>query len=71
MRNHLFIVYGIINEVIREGKDQVDIMIYDLVQAFDIFWLQDCLNDIYEILPKNMIDKKLALVYELNKTSWG
>ena len=49
------------------GKEQVDIMIYDLIQAFDALWLQDCLNDIYDILPKNMRDKKLALVYELNR----
>ena len=35
VRNHLLIVYGIINSVIRGGRGCVDLQIYDLVQAFD------------------------------------
>ena len=66
VRNHLFIVYGIINSVVREGRGCVDIQIYDLVQAFDALWLQDCMNDIYDCLPKHQRDRKLALVYETN-----
>ena len=42
-------------------------MIYDLVQAFDSLWLIDCMNDMYDILPGHKHDKKLALVYELNR----
>ena len=67
VRNHLFMVYGIINSVIREKRDCIDILIYDLVQAFDSLWLADCMNDLYDILPPNMRDRKLALVYECNK----
>ena len=44
-------VYGIINDVVRNGIEQVDILIYDLVQAFDSLWLHDCLNDIYDLPP--------------------
>ena len=67
VRNHLFIVYGIITNVIREGLENVDIMIYDLVQAFDSLWFIDCMNDMYDILPGHKHDKRLALVYELNR----
>ena len=66
VRNHLFILYGVISSVVREGRGCVDLQIYDLVQAFDGLWLQDCLNDIYDCLPKHQRDRKLALVYETN-----
>ena len=69
VRNHLFIVYGVINSVLKEGRGCVDIQIYDLVQAFDALWLEDCMNDIYECLPEHMRDRKLALVYQSNITN--
>ena len=69
VRNHLFIVYGIINSVIKEKRDCIDIMIYDIVQAFDSLWLQDSMNDIYDLLPQGLRDSKLALVYETNKSN--
>ena len=67
VRNHLFMVYGIISSVIYEERECVDIMIYDLVQAFDGLWLSDCMNDLYDNLPVDKRDRKLALVYETNK----
>ena len=69
VRNHLFIVYGIINSVVKEGRGCVDIQIYDLVQAFDALWLQDCMNDMWDCLPESERDRKLALVYETNRTN--
>ena len=66
VRNHLFIVYGVINSVLKERKHCVDVQIYDLVQAFDSLWLKDCMNELYEILPQKMRDRRLALVYETN-----
>ena len=66
VRNHLFIVYGVINSVLNGGKDCIDIQIYDLVQAFDALWLEDCLNYLYDALPENKRDDKLALVYQTN-----
>ena len=47
----------------------IDIQIYDLIQAFDALWLDDCLNDIYDALPVDQRDDKLALIYEINKTN--
>ena len=69
VRDHLFIVYGIIQSVLKEGKHCIDLQIYDLVQAFDSLWLKDCMNDLFDILPLQMRDNRLALVYELNKTN--
>ena len=67
VRNHLFIIYGIINSVIQGEAGCIDIQIYDLIQAFDALWLEDCLNDIYDALPSASRDDKLALLYDVNK----
>ena len=38
IRDHLFIIHGIINAVI-QGKDScIDVQVYDLEQAFDALW---------------------------------
>ena len=64
--DHLFIIYGVINAVI-QGKDTcIDIQVYDLQQAFDALWLEDCLNDLYDSLPEHSRDDKLAMVYQTN-----
>ena len=67
VRNHLFVVYGIINSVVHGESGCVDIQIYDLVQAFDALWVDECLNDVYDALPDAKRDDKLALLYEINK----
>ena len=66
VRNHLFVVYGVINSVLREGRGSVDIQIYDLVQAFVALCLQECMNDLYDCLPEYQRDRKLALIYQTN-----
>ena len=69
IKNHLFVVYGIINSILKEGKHCIDILIYDLIQAFDGLWLEDCLNVIFDSVPKEQQDDKLALIYETNKNN--
>ena len=69
VRNHLFIIYGIVNSVLKDSRSCIDIQIYDLVQAFDALWLKDCMNDIYDILPPTDRGRGLALVYELNRNN--
>ena len=66
IRNHLFIIYSVINSVINGGMAPIDIQIYDLEQAFDSLWLEDCLNDIYDVLCEESRDDKLALIYLTN-----
>ena len=66
IKNHLFIIYGIINSVLVEEKSCIDIQIYDIVKAFDRLWLDDCMNDLYDSLPSEQQDDKLALIYQSN-----
>ena len=66
IRNHLFMVYGIINDVHNGKSACIDIQIYDLVQAFDALWLEDCMNDIFDAVSKEKQDDKLALIYKSN-----
>ena len=67
VKDHLFIVYGIINSVVNGSEDSVDIQIYDLEKAFDSLWLVDCMNDAFETLDESQRDDKLVLLYESNK----
>ena len=67
IRNHLFIVYGIINSVVQKETGPVDIAIYDIAQCFDSMWLSETMNNIYDVLPKEQRDDKISLIYENNK----
>ena len=62
-------MYGKINSVINEKGGCIDIQIYDLVKAFDAVWLEECKNDMFDNLPSEERDDKLALVYEANKNN--
>ena len=63
----MFIIYGIINSVIKGSEPCVDIQIYDLEKAFDALWLEDCMNDLFDTISKQERDEKIALLYESNK----
>ena len=67
IKDHLFLIYGIINSVINGGEPCIDIQIYDLEKAFDSLWLEDCMNDAFDTLGKSHRDYKVALLYESNK----
>ena len=67
VKNHLFIIYGIINSVIKGKAACIDIQIYDLEKAFDSLWLEDCMLDAFDSLPSDKRDDKLALLYESNR----
>ena len=69
IKDHLFVIHGIINSVIRGDEDCVDIQIYDLEKAFDALWLTDCLNDIFDTLPENKRNNELSLLYETNRNT--
>ena len=66
VKNHLFIIYGVINSVINGKMKSVDIQFYDLEQAFDALWLTDCMNDLFDTLSKSQRDDRLALLYTLS-----
>ena len=67
IRNHLFILYGIINIVIQGEEKCVDIQIYDVKQCFDALWLEDCMLDLHSATPQSQHNDKLALIYKANE----
>jgi hypothetical protein len=69
IKDHLIVIYGVINSVIKGNEECIDIQIYDLEQAFDSLWLEDCLNDIYDTLPMENRNDKLALIHESNQVN--
>ena len=64
VKDHLFLVHGIVNEVIKTKDRAIDIQIYDLKEAFDSLWLEDCLSDLYDSLSDPNKDEKIALLYK-------
>ena len=69
IKNHLFIIYGIINSVMNGKGKCVDLQIYDLVQAFDALWVADCMNDLWDTLPPQARDDRLGLLYESSRNN--
>ena len=66
IKNHLFIVYAVINDVIKNKKHCIDLQIYDLVKAFDVLWLTDSFNSLWDILSPEARDDRLGLIYQLS-----
>ena len=69
VKNHLFMVHGIINSVINGKTGCVDLQIYDLVKAFDALWVADCMNALWDTLPPEARDDRLGLLYQSSKTN--
>ena len=70
IRDHLFIVYGVINSVLNGEGEPIDIQIYDVEKCFDALWLEDCMLDMFDTLPPESRDDKLALLYKLNMENY-
>ena len=68
-KDHLFILYGIINDIVHGDAEEADVIVMDLEKAFDKLWLIDTLNDVTDSLPEAKINDKVALLYESNKKS--
>ena len=69
IRNHLFIIHGIINAVVKGDAEPIDIQIYDIEKAFDALWLDECMNDMYDTFPATQHADKLALLCAGNKNN--
>ena len=66
IRNHLFVIYSVVNSVIQKESPPVDIHMYDICKCFDGLWLEECCNNLYEA---GITDDKLALIYEGNRVN--
>ena len=63
IRNHIFIVSGIINQVVNGKARPIDIQIIDYKQCFDSMWLSESINDLYE---SGIQDDNLAIIAAAN-----
>ena len=66
IRNHVFILNGIINEATKKKSEPVDIVVVDYEQCFDSLWLAECINDLFDAGIK---DDKLALIHKMNSVN--
>ena len=66
IREHLFIVYGIINDVLNGSYGAVDIQSIDIRKCFDEMWYEETHNDLYDV---KIQDEKFALIAELDKAT--
>ena len=69
IRDHLFILYAIINSVVRGDQECIDIQVYDVQKAFDALWMDECFNDMYDILPHHKRNNKLTLLHRSNQSN--
>ena len=65
IRDHLFIVYAIINSVVNGNEEPVDVCAYDAEKCFDALWAQECIHDMWDAGCR---DDKLSLLHKENKT---
>ena len=63
IRNHLFILNGLINDAVNSKNKSLDILIVDYRQCFDSMWLDECANDLFQA---GVQDDNLALIYQAN-----
>ena len=66
IRNHIFIINGIIQEALIKKNEPVDLVIVDYRQCFDSLWLEECCNDLFEA---GVQDDEIALIYEINSNN--
>ena len=66
IRDHLFVMNGVINDIKNGKGENAHIHVYDIVKCFDKMWLKEVLNDLYDVKMNN---DQLALLYNLNRTS--
>ena len=61
IRNHVWVIYQIINEVLKNKSEPIDIQIYNVAKCLDSLYLKKCCNDLYEA---GITDDKLAVIFE-------
>ena len=66
IRDHLFIVYGILTDVINGSCPTVDIQSIDIRKCFDEMWFEDAHNDLYDV---KITDNKFALIAKLDEAA--
>ena len=66
IRNHSFVINGIINDTVSRNKQTVDLAILDYRQCFDSLAVDVTTNDLYKVEVKN---SNLNLINQCDKRS--
>ena len=66
IRDHLFVLYAVINSVVRDKYECIDVQIYDIQKAFDALWLDNSFNDLYDSLDQHARNDSISLLYKTN-----
>ena len=64
IRDHLFVVYSIINDVINGTSPSIDIQSIDINKCFDEMWYAETHNDLFDVKVQ---DRKFALIAKLDE----
>ena len=64
IRDHLFVVYSIINDVINGSSPPIDIQSIDINKCFDEMGYAETHNDLFDV---NVQDRKFALIAKLDE----
>ena len=63
VRDNLFVAYSVINDALN-SKEEIDVVSYDLAQAFDSLWFRETMNDLWDAKVQ---DDKFALISKMNE----
>ena len=66
IRDQLFVIYGVINDVINGSSSPVDIQSIDIHKCFDEMWFEETHNDMFDA---NVQDDKFALIAKMDENS--
>ena len=66
IRDNLFVLNAITNNIIKGDGEACDIAAYDAEKCFDALWAQECINDMWDAGCR---DDKLSLLHKENQTA--
>ena len=66
IRDHLFVIYGVINDVINGSSPDIDIQSIDIQKCFDEMWYHETHNDMFDV---NVKDDKFSIIAKMDETA--
>ena len=64
IRDNIFVLSAVINDVTNGNAKAVDLQIYDVAKCFDALWLEEAVSDLYD---SGLTNDKLSLLYMENE----
>ena len=64
IRDHLFVIYAIINDVVNGQAEGIEIQGYDITKCFDEMWFEETHNDLWNT---KVTDDRFALISKLDE----